>query len=49
LAKEPERAFDAWASTRFEGPPFPDGRAGERNALCVERVVLGKAEANEGW
>ena len=36
----PERRFDIWARIKFTGPAFPHGRAGEANAIWVERVVL---------
>lgn len=36
----PEQLFDVWACIKFEGPAFPHGRAGDRDAICVERVVL---------
>jgi len=40
----PGRRFDVWACIKFEGPAFPHGKQGEKNAICVERVVLVKAE-----
>jgi hypothetical protein len=36
----PEQEFDVWARIRFDGPGFPHGKPGEKNAICVERVVL---------
>lgn len=36
----PDREFEIWASIKFEGPAFPHGKAGDKNAICVERVVL---------
>ncbi|MBN2562106.1 MAG: DUF4838 domain-containing protein [Phycisphaerae bacterium] len=36
----PEGVFEIWARIRFEGPAFPHGKAGQTNAICVERVVL---------
>ena len=42
---DPEQPFDIWARIKFEGPAFPQGREGERDAICVERVVLVKTEA----
>jgi len=40
----PNQEFDVWARVRFEGPGFPHGKAGERNAISVERVVLVKKQ-----
>jgi len=40
----PDQRFDVWARIKFEGPGFPHGKPGDRNAICVERVVLVKAE-----
>ena len=41
---EPDAEFDIWARIKFEGPAFPHGRAEDKNAICVERVVLVKSE-----
>ncbi|NQT52121.1 DUF4838 domain-containing protein, partial [bacterium] len=43
--KHPDRRFDVWARIKLEGPGFPHGKADAKNAICVERVVLTKAEA----
>ena len=40
----PDQQFDIWASVKFEGPAFGQGDADDENALCVERVVLVKAD-----
>jgi len=37
-----EQPFDMWARIKFEGPGFPHGRPGDKNAINVERVVLVK-------
>lgn len=42
---KPEQQFDVWARIKLEGPTFPHGRAGDRDAICVERVVLVKEDA----
>jgi len=42
--ERPEQRFDVWARIKFEGPGFPHGKPDQRNAICVERVVLVKAE-----
>ena len=39
----PNQKFDAWACIKLEGPGFPHGKAGQKNAICVERVVLVKS------
>ncbi|NOY83057.1 MAG: DUF4838 domain-containing protein [Kiritimatiellaeota bacterium] len=38
--KAPDAKFAIWARIRFQGPEFPHGNPGEKNAICVERVVL---------
>ena len=40
----PAQRFDVWARVKFEGPAFPHGRPGAKNAITIERVVLVKAE-----
>lgn len=42
---EPEREFEIWARIKFEGPRFPHAQPGESDAICIERVVLARAEA----
>ena len=42
--KHPETKFEIWARLKFEGPGFPHGKAGQTNAICVERVVLIRQE-----
>ncbi|HUT33313.1 MAG TPA: DUF4838 domain-containing protein [Planctomycetota bacterium] len=41
--KHPGQRLDVWACIKFEGPGFPHGKPDQRNAICVERVVLVKA------
>jgi hypothetical protein len=41
----PDQKFEIWARVKFEGPGFPYGKAGETNAISVERVVLARAGA----
>ncbi|MGO8747410.1 MAG: DUF4838 domain-containing protein [Thermoguttaceae bacterium] len=38
----PDWKYEVWARIKFEGPGFPHGRPGQKNAICVERVVLVK-------
>ena len=38
----PEQQFEVWANLKFEGPSFPHGKAEDKNAISVERVVLVK-------
>ncbi|MCX5759303.1 MAG: DUF4838 domain-containing protein, partial [Candidatus Hydrogenedentes bacterium] len=38
-----DQLFDVWARIKFEGPGFPHGKTADKNAICVERVVLLKA------
>jgi len=40
--RNPGQEFDVWARIKFEGPAFPHGKADDKNAICVERVVLVK-------
>ncbi len=42
--RKPGRQFQVWARIKFEGPGFPHGRAEDGNAICVERLVLTRAE-----
>lgn len=35
-----EAQYDVWASIKFEGPGFPHSRADQKNAICVERVIV---------
>jgi hypothetical protein len=37
--KHPDQKFEVWARVKFEGPAFPHGTAGQKNAICVERLV----------
>ena len=43
-ADNPDQLFDIWARIKFEGPSFPHAEPGDRDAICVERVVVVKAE-----
>ena len=36
----PEDKYEVWAHIKFEGPGFSHGKPGEKNAICVERVVV---------
>jgi hypothetical protein len=38
--ENPDAEFDIWARIKFEGPAFPHGQPEDKNAICVERVVL---------
>jgi len=35
--------YDIWARIKFEGPDFPHGKEGQKNAICVERVMVVKS------
>ncbi len=39
---EPNTPFDVWARIKFQGPSFPHAKAGDRDAIFVERLVLVK-------
>lgn len=39
-----DQPFDLWANIKFEGPGFPHGTPNQKNAICVERVVLVRTE-----
>ena len=41
---KPDQKFEFWARVKFEGPRFPHARAGDTDAICVERVVLVKTQ-----
>ncbi|MBI3920727.1 MAG: hypothetical protein HY318_04850, partial [Armatimonadetes bacterium] len=41
-SSHPDQKFDVWARIKFEGPTFPHGKPDDKNAICVERVVLVK-------
>ena len=41
-AKNPNQKYEVWANVKFEGPLFPHGKAGEENAVSVDRVILVK-------
>ncbi len=36
----PEETSEVWARVKFEGPGFPHGKPGQKNAICVERVIV---------
>ena len=37
---KPDQTFEVWARIRFEGPRFPQAKADDKDAICVERIVL---------
>jgi hypothetical protein len=39
-SKRPDQKYAVWARVKLEGPGFPHGKPEQRNAICVERVVL---------
>jgi len=41
---KPNQEFEIWASIKFEGPGFPHGKFRDKNAICVERIVLIKKQ-----
>lgn len=41
-SKRPDQKYAVWARVKFEGPRFPHGKPDQKNAICVERVVLVK-------
>ena len=41
----PGQLYDIYARIKFEGPMFPYGNPDQKNAICVERVVLVKSPA----
>lgn len=43
-AGKPDQKLDVWASIKFEGPRFPHAKAGDKDAIYVERLVLVKAQ-----
>ncbi len=45
--ENPDQEYDIWARIKFEGPAFPHGKEGDKNAVSVERVVLVKHGAGE--
>jgi len=38
----PDTQYEVWASLKFEGPDFPHPKAGDKNAVYVERMALVK-------
>lgn len=40
--EHPDDQYEVWARVKFEGPRFPHARPGERDAICIERLVLVK-------
>jgi hypothetical protein len=36
----PNQTYEIWANIKFEGPDFPHGKADDKNAISIERVVL---------
>lgn len=43
---KPDQKFEFWARIKFEGSRFPHARPGEKDAICVERIVLVKTNAD---
>jgi hypothetical protein len=41
---EPDTKFDLWARIKFEGPRFPHAKAGDQDAIYMERLVLVKQQ-----
>jgi len=41
-AQTPDAKYEVWADLKFEGPAFPFGKAGDKNAISVERIALVK-------
>jgi hypothetical protein len=41
-AANPNAKFDVWISVKFSGPAFPHGKADDKNAISIERVVVVK-------
>ncbi len=39
-ASQPDKTFEVWARIKFEGPGFPHGKPEQKNAICVERVIV---------
>ena len=42
--EHPDQPYEIWASIKFEGPGFPHAKPDQKNAICVERVILKKGE-----
>ena len=40
----PNQKFEVWARIKFEGPRFPHAKAGGKDAISVERIVLVKTK-----
>jgi len=36
----PHTTHEIWARIAFQGPAFPHGKAQDKNAICVERIVV---------
>ena len=41
---KPDQKFEFWARIKFEGLRFPHAKAGDKDAICVERIVLVKTK-----
>ncbi len=39
-AANPDTKYDVWISVKFSGPAFPHGKAEDKNAISIERVVV---------
>ena len=40
----PDQKFEFWARVKFEGPRFPHAKPGDKDAICIERIVLVKTK-----
>jgi hypothetical protein len=38
--QKPDQQFDIWANIKFSGTAYPHGKAGDKNAISVESLVL---------
>ena len=43
-SSSPDEKFEVWARIKFEGPDFPQGKAGQKNAICVECVIVVRSQ-----
>jgi len=41
-AENPNAKYEVWADLKFEGPAFPFAKAGDKNAISVERIAVVK-------
>jgi hypothetical protein len=40
--QNPQQQYEVWANLKMEGPAFPHGKAEDKNALLIERLVFVK-------